>query len=446
MRRSKKSQRLARNPVQRISVGSTATQTIPGEPSWRLHEVHPIHETGQKRLFPLSDFREVEVDSAGRKQPSKVPSYRGRVRYYKDQEGDEYDPFVYGEEIPERSYERRYFKDIAHRLRTVVVFDRLSATIVQPPLTFKRGQLEKTEEALEALAERLKDEARALYDAESERDQTDYFSDVFEQYLSDGDQDIANRFSGRLGRAIDEALEVTTEEAVRDIVFNSARWSLEDGSDVYADWSDEYETEIEYDTRQQENNDTIQEIKKEVLALLETFVPGDDISIAWELWVHEVLPHDYKVFNCGWEEFKRIGDDMSICVGNHTEYANGVRTGKIQIWLVRDPNGENLFCIQVTFEDPELLQPKHFIQVKGRRNRFPGWSDKDFYAYAARDKIWTPLRGRATNPANVEAIGARELGRAQAVPGGEVALCRVLCESVGLEPYCQPDLLCGLYA
>lgn len=159
---------------------------------------------------------------------------------------------------------------------------------------------------------------------------------------------------------------------------------------------------------------------------------------------HISLPHDYSVYNVSWEEFQDIGEGMSICVGGHG-YAERVRRGEIQIWLVRDPNGANLFCLEVHFADPENVQPEHFVQVKGTRNRFPGWSDKDFYAYGSTP--YTPLRTRAENPMNVDVmLTKRELREAQPVPGGEVALCRALCEQAGLNPYLQPDLLCGLYA
>jgi len=163
-----------------------------------------------------------------------------------------------------------------------------------------------------------------------------------------------------------------------------------------------------------------------------------------DLLEHITLPHDYAVYNVSWEEFRSIGENMKICVGGHG-YAERVQRGEIQIWVVRDPNGVNLFCLEVHFADPEHLNPQHFVQVKGLRNRCPGWSEKDFYAYGSEP--YSPLRTRAKNPINVDtALTKRELGEAQPVPDGEVALCKALCEQVNLDPYLQPDLLCGLYA
>lgn len=501
-RRGKKGRK---NPVRRVPIEGARVS-----PEYHSQEIfteytHPIHETGQRRFFALSEM--------GRSHPSY-------------EEGADVDTFVYEDvpELPEQeegNWRSRWeTKKLKKQLRDVVLIDDAETVFVQPSVFSTKQSIEDAETRLMDMAEAFREKAEELYNAEQEQDRSDMMHDSFMEWLSN--ISVRDIHSTQIQEAITQAEEAgVPEEAILDVLQDPSNWGdLEEGH--YGDFVntvEEWEIELSWG-----DDDDLDELKDKAQEIFESIIPYPNAEKALHLWLvealrrtdwrvernglrsaisfsvcaeikdddviekleelaagyeaeqaqegegegqtpysqrvmprrpytppetsdlleHITLPHDYVVYNVSWQEFQAIGSDMKICVGGHG-YAERVKRGDIQIWVVRDPNGVNLFCLEVHFADPEHLHPSHFVQVKGLRNRFPGWSDKDFYAYGGEP--YAPLRTRAKNPINVDtALTARELGSAQPVPGGEVALCRSLCEQVGLDPYLQPDLLCGLYA
>ena len=550
-RKNPRGKKRKKNPTTRRQVpiegASTRAKKIVPDPtrSWHAIEVHPIHQTGQMRLFKPEDFppytstRSPHPDFPGIVIERTVPVVPELSQYY--QRFDEsVDPFVYSEEFerPEQEPYKAGNWRLKKRVSPVAVFDGLQTEIRQEPL-FWQGDLDELEQRLNETAVRLKEELESK--EKSSNFEERYFESDFENYLTEGDH-LDSSWNPEIDNLIEQIKAVGGEDEdevpfvnkALEVFSDSSNWrGVLEGNESSAEYNNEYpEIPISLTPRDQRGDSDISDCLDDAKGVFEV-IASDDVGVEdlMECWLDEVLryagwslnndewttyvtqyahaflrsdrvesqlqdvldearaaqegegegegegeveveqvpysqrtmprrpytppvtsdllehitlPHDYMLYNVSWAEFEAIGKAMKICVGGHG-YAERVQKGEIQIWLVRDPSGENLFCLEVHFADPEHLNPEHFVQVKGTRNRFPGWSDKDFYPYA--DQPFVPLRTRAENPANVDVmLTKRELVDAQPVPGGEVALCRALCEQVGLDPYLQPDLLCGLYA